>query len=164
MSWLPWFLLLHLVGAFAFVLGHGASAMVAMRLRAERNPERVRALLDLSSSSISAMYVGLLLLLIGGIAAGFAAGSWGRLWIWTALVLLIAITGAMYPLGSLHYAKVRRAVGMRTFQDKKDAPLPEPVSAAELDALLAGNQPILLAAIGGGGLLIIIFLMILKPF
>jgi hypothetical protein len=164
MSWLPWFALLHLLGAFAFVLGHGASAMVAIRLREERSPERVRALLDLSSSSLTVMYIGLLVLLVGGIAAGFAGGYWGRLWIWTSLGLLVAITVAMYPLGSLHYAKVRRAVGMPTFQDKKDAPLPEPVPAAELDTLLASNQPLLLTVIGGGGLVIILFLMILKPF
>jgi hypothetical protein len=163
-TWQQVLLFVHLVGAFAFVLGHGASAMVAMRLREERDPERVRALLDLSSFSLSATYSGLVLLLIGGIAGGFAGGYWGRAWIWTALVLLVAITVAMYPLGSQHYAKVRRAVAMRTYQDKKDAPLPEPASAAELDTLLASSQPILLAAIGGGGLLIILYLMVFKPF
>jgi hypothetical protein len=138
--------------------------MAATKLRSERDPARVQALLELSSMSLTGMYVGLLLLLAGGIAAGFAGGWWGRLWIWIALVLLVAIAVAMYPLGSLYYAKVRRAVGLKTFQDKKDAPAPEPVSAAELDLLLSNNRAGQLMIVGSVGLLVIIWLMIVKPF
>jgi hypothetical protein len=32
---------LHVLGAFVFVLAHGASALVAFRLRTEREPGRV---------------------------------------------------------------------------------------------------------------------------
>ena len=79
-------------------------------------------------------------------------------------MLLVLIAGAMYPLGSQYYARVRHAVGLRTYQDKKDDPHPVPSSPAELDALLSSNRPGLLAAIGGLGLLVIIWLMVLKPF
>ena len=160
----PWLVFLHIAGGFTFVLGHGASAIAAMRLRTEREPERVRALLDLSSGSLTLSYIGLLLLLAAGIAAGFGGGWWGRLWIWSSLGLLVVITVAMYPLGSQYYAKVRHAVGMRTYQDKKNEPDPVPGSPAELDALLTSNRPDLLAAIGGVGLLVIIWLMVFKPF
>jgi hypothetical protein len=160
----PWLVFVHIGGAFAFVLGHGASAMASVRLRSEREPERVRALLDLSSGSLTIAYIGLLLLVVAGVVAGFA-GSWlGRLWIWAALVLLVLIAVAMYPLGSQYYAKVRHAVGLRTYQDKKDDPDPVPSSPAELDALLTSNRPGLLAAIGGIGLLVILWLMVFKPF
>ena len=164
MSGLDWLVFVHVTGAFAFVLGHGSSAMVSMRLRTERDPTRIRALLDLSSSSTGALYGGLLLLLAGGIAAGFAGGYWGRGWIWLSLGLLIAITVAMYPLGSLFYGRVRNAVGLKSYRDPKDAPPPDPVSPAELDALLSSSRPIALMAIGGLGLLVIVFLMIGKPF
>lgn len=160
----PWVVFVHVGGAFTFVLGHGASAMASLRLRAEREPERVRALLDLSSGSLTIAYIGLFLLLVAGVVAGFAGGWWGRLWIWTSLVLLVLIAVAMYPLGSQYYAKVRHAVGMRTYQDKKDDPEPMPGSPAELDALLTGSRPGLLAAIGGIGLLVILWLMMFKPF
>jgi hypothetical protein len=160
----PWLVFLHIAGAFTFVLGHGASAMAAVRLREEREPQRVRALLELSSASLGTAYAGLLLLLAAGIAAGFGHGWWGRLWIWSSLVLLILIAAAMYPLGSIYYARVRRAVGMKSYQDKKEDPDPVPVSPAELDALLTSDRPLLLTAIGGIGLLVIIWLMVLKPF
>lgn len=164
MNLYPWLVFLHVSGGFTFVLGHGASAMAALRLRTEREPDRVRALLELSSWSLTAAYAGLMLLVAAGIAAGFGGGWWGRFWIWAALGLLILITVAMYPLGSQHYAKVRHAVGLKSYQDKKDDPDPQPVSAPELDALLASNRPAILAAIGGGGLLVIIWLMVVQPF
>jgi hypothetical protein len=164
MEWYPWIVLIHVAGGFGFVLGHGASVMVAFRLRSERDPARVSALLDLSSGSLGMMYGALLVLLIAGIAAGFVGGYWGQAWIWVALGVFIVIVVAMYPLGSQHYAKVRRAFGLKTYQDKADAPAPEPASSAEQAALLASPQPWILAILGGGGLLIILWLMVVKPF
>ncbi len=164
MEWYPWIVLIHVAGGFGFVLGHGASVIVAFRLRSERDPARVSALLDLSSGSLGMMYGALLVLLIAGIAAGFVGGHWGQAWIWVALGVFIVIVVAMYPLGSQHYAKVRRAFGLKTYQDKADVPAPEPASAAEQAALLASPQPWILAILGGGGLLIILWLMVVKPF
>jgi hypothetical protein len=164
MEWYPWIVLIHVAGGFGFVLGHGTSVMVAFRLRSERDPARVSALLDLSSGSLGMMYGALLVLLLAGIAAGFVGGYWGKAWIWVALGMFIVIVVAMYPLGSQHYAKVRRAFGLKTYQDKADAPAPEPASEAEQAALLASPQPWILAILGGGGLLIILWLMVVKPF
>ena len=91
-------------------------------------------------------------------------GFWGSLWIWVAIGVLVLVIGAMYPMGSLHYAKVRRAVGLKAYSDPKDAPPPEPLSGPELETLLASNRPFVLAAIGGIGLVVIIWLMVVKPF
>ena len=113
MDWYPWIVLLHVLGAFGFVLAHGASAFAAIQIRSEREPARVAALLDLSGMSLGLMYVSLLILLIGGITAGFMGGFWGSLWIWVAIGVLVLVIGAMYPMGSMHYAKVRRAVGLK---------------------------------------------------
>jgi len=164
MDWYPWIVLLHVLGAFGFVLAHGASAFAAIQIRSERDPARVAALLDMSSMSFGLMYLSLLLLLVGGIAAGFVGGWWGELWIWLAIGVLVVVIGAMYPLGSMHYANVRRAVGIKAYNDPKDAPPPEPLSGPELEALLSSNRPFALAAVGGIGLVVIIWLMVLKPF
>ena len=163
MDWYPWIKLLHVVGSFGFVLAHGASAFAAIRIRSEREPSRVAALLDVSGASIGVMYSSLLILLVSGIAAGFIGGFWGKAWIWIAIGVLAVVTVAMYVLGSQHYAKVRRAVGIKAYNDPKDAPPPAPLSAAELEPLLTSNRPGLLAAIGGVGLVVILWLMVMKP-
>lgn len=159
----PFVVFLHVVGAFAFALGHGSSVAVAFKLRRERDPSRVAALLELSELSIYGVYAGLAVLLLAGIAAGFLGGWWGRLWIWVSLGLLLALILAMAVLGTMFYTKVRHAVGIKGYMDKKDAPVPEP-SPEELAALLQSPRPFVLAAVGGGSLLVLLWLMYFKPF
>lgn len=71
MNWHLFWKLLHIMGAFGFVAAHGGTAAVALRLRREREPDRIRALLELSRSTRSVMYWSLLVLLVAGIANGF---------------------------------------------------------------------------------------------
>ena len=160
----PWLVFTHIAGAFLFVLSHGVSAWASLQIDNEREPARIRALLELMSTSLAGTYVGLLLLLIGGIWAGISGGHFGRGWIWTALALLIVIAVAMYLIGTRYYGTLRAAVGLRTMQTPKNAPDPVPVGQAELDAILVRSPSRALAGIGYGGLGIIIFLMVLKPF
>lgn len=164
MDWYPWIKLLHVVGAFGFVLAHGASAFAAMRIRDEREPGRVAALLDLSGTSLGLMYISLMVLFAAGVAAGFVGAFWGRAWIWVAIAVLVIVVVAMYPLGSQHYAKVRRAVGQKAYNDPKDVPPPAPLPPDELAALLASPRPFVLAGLGGIGLVVILWLMVVKPF
>lgn len=164
MDWYPWIVATHVVAAFGFVMAHGVSTFASFAIRRESNPVRVAALLDVSSGSLAAVYLFMLTLLAAGVAAGFVGSHWGRGWIWVSLGLLIAAIVAMYPLGSAHYAKVRRAVGQRANGDAKDAPPPEPMPAEELARLLASPRPFLLGGLGGATLVAIVLLMLLKPF
>jgi len=43
---------LHVISAFAFLLSHGAAASVAFALKRERDPQKIRTLLDLSTAPI----------------------------------------------------------------------------------------------------------------
>lgn len=49
MNWYPWIVLLHVTGAFGFVLAHGVSVLVAFRLCSEREPANVAALMYAST-------------------------------------------------------------------------------------------------------------------
>lgn len=159
-----WLVFLHIAGALGFMLAHGASASVAFALRREHNPERVRALLELSASSYGVMYLSLLVLLVSGIAAGFLGGWWGRGWMWASLGLLIVIGVAMSVWGSRLYGGARKAAGLPYFENGKRHPPREPAGAAEIEARLAMGNPLLLTAIGLGGLGVILWLMVFKPF
>src|SRR5258708_37945961 len=103
---LNWIVYLHVAGAFGLLLAHGASAAVAFALARERNIERVKVLLELSSNSLGIMYISFLVLLLSGISAGFMINAWGRGWIWTSIVLLVIICGAIGVLGTRIYGEV----------------------------------------------------------
>ena len=158
----PWIVLLHVVGAFVFAIAHGVSGFAAFAMRAARHePDRVKVLLEISGYSLGVMYVGLLMLLIGGIWAGISGDHFGRGWIWAAIVVLVVVIGAMYAMASRHYALVRNAVGLPSIVDK--APT-GPASAEVLAGLLDTRRPEILVTIGGVGLLVLLWLMVVKPF
>lgn len=160
----PWLVYLHVAALFAFLLAHGASASAAYALRRERSPERLRTLLDLSAASYRVMYPALLLLLLSGIIAGFIGRWWGTGWIWTSLVLLVAMIVLMSVFGSRFYGLARKAAGLPYFESGKTQPPVEPSSPAEVEAYLAKANPHLLTLIGFGGILLIAWLMMFKPF
>ena len=159
-----WIVFLHVIGAFMFAAGHGVSMFVAFALRRERDRSRMAALLDLSGTSLSVAGIGLLVLLAGGITAGIVLNSFGRAWIWVALVGLIVVGGLMTPLGASYFNGVRTALGQRTRNLKPADPDPVPASDHELAAILASNRPEQLLAIGVIGFVVIVWLMMFRPF
>lgn len=158
-----WVVFIHIASAFAFAAGHGVSLFVAFRLRGERDPARVAALLDISRYSLPAAGLGLIALLVSGIAAGIMLGSFNQAWIWISLVLLVVIGILMTPMAANYYTTLRRAVGQRTRGMKTDEPDPAPVSADELAVLLASRRPEQLLLVGGVGFVVILWLMVFRP-
>jgi hypothetical protein len=159
-----WFVYLHLIGIFGFLIAHGGSAAAAFALRRERSPERVQALLMLSAGTISVTYISLLVLLASGIITGFMGRWWGSGWIWVSIALLLGIIIAMYVLGTNVYSPARKAAGLPYFERGRPQPPVAPAGPAELDAILSRGNPMLLAVIGYGGFALITWLMLFKPF
>lgn len=159
-----WLIFLHVLGVFGFLLAHGASAIMTLQLRKEHDLMRIRALLDLSSNSRGLMNGSLMLVLVTGIIGGFMGNWWGQGWIWAALGLLIALSAAMFFLGTRYYHRVRKAAGLSYSDGRREHPAEAPSSEAEIAALIAAGNPVTLMAIGVGGLVVILWLMMFKPF
>lgn len=155
--------LLHVLGAFAFVMAHGVSMLIAFRLRGERDPARQSLLLELSGVSVGLMYIGLGVLLLAGILAAFIGGLWGQGWIWASLGILVVVIAVMYAVATPFYGRMRAAAGVPGTEAlaARFKPTPTP---ADLDALAASSRPFVLAAVGGIGLAMIVWLMLSKPF
>jgi hypothetical protein len=164
MNWYPWLVLLHVAGAFVFVIAHGASVWVVNAIAREKDPRRIAALADLSLLSVQAAYIGLTLLLIGGVWAGVVGGWFSRVWIWAALVLFFAIAIAMYMIAVPFFKRLRLALGQRVMGMPRDAPEPLAAPDADIVAIATAAPANLLNVIGGVGLLVIIWLMVVKPF
>lgn len=165
MDFYPWVVALHVLGAFLFVFGHGASAFSALRLRRERDPARIGAMLEVSAASYAAMGIGWLVLLAAGVVATFMAGLWGEPWIWASLALFVILTGYMTPRAAGWTRTVRHAIGQKApYGERKDAPDPAPASPEELERILTSPRMFEVTLVGGIGLSAIILLMVLKPF
>ena len=160
----PLIVVAHILGGFIFAMAHGVSLFVAFRIRGQHDPDRIRAYLELSGGTVPMMYAGLLILLVAGIGAAIMRGWFGFGWPWLSLGLLVGLALLMYQRGSVYYNQVRRAVGLRTYQDKPDAPVPAPRPTEEVVRLLNTRRPEELAVVGGLGLGMIIWLMVAKPF
>lgn len=158
----PWIVFVHASCVLLFFIAHGTSMAVAFRLKRETDPERVRALLDLSRSTLGPLVGGLALIgLVAGIAAGFMGNWWGELWIWISLGLLLAVAFAMTPMVTFRLNAIRAAAG----QPNPRAPQVTPVeNLDELRRLLDDWNPIPIATIGFGAFLVILYLMMIKPF
>ncbi len=163
MDWQPWLKLIHVAAGFAFALGHGVSAFTTLKLRGERDPGRVTALLDLSKYSLPISDLAILVLLVSGIIGGFVGSYWGHLWIWISIGVLVFLFAYMSLRGVKHHDAIRHALGLAGFYDKKGAPAPEADPAALVSAL-DSPRAMELAAVGGIGLLVLLWLMVVKPF
>ena len=160
-----WLRFLHILGALVFFYSHGASGLVALQLRTERDPGRIRAMMGTYATNLTfgLQYGALLLLLVTGIVSGFIGNWWSKAWIWLSLGLLIAIIVAMYLIGTRYYTQVRKSIGMEYMEAGKNQPPMSPGSPEAVDGLLSRSPAMLLFSIGYGGLAIILWLMIFKP-
>lgn len=150
-----WLVFVHLLGLVIFALCHGVSLFVAFRVRRIADPAVAAGYLQLSQSANQAMYLGLLLLAIGGIGAASTGNLWGQPWILASIVVLVVVIVLMYAVGAAYYYRLRDALA-----GKDGAP---PLTGAELTQRLSTRRPEALAAIGGVGLVVLIWLMVLKP-
>jgi len=154
---------LHVSAAFAFVLAHGVSVFVSLRLRDERDPARLGALLDLSLFAVRIATLMLILVTLTGILATFVGGLWGHPWIWASLGILVVLWAWMSIRGVRYFDQVRHALGKRGAYDRKKDSDPTP-NPGQLETLLASSRPVELTAVGLIGLAAIVWLMIAKPF
>jgi hypothetical protein len=147
-------LFVHLGGLLLFVAGHGTSATAGLRLRNEREPVRMSALLDASAGARTATYAGMLLLAIGGFVDASLGHWWSAGWLRLSIVLFLAMAGLLVALAIPYYRRLRVAV-QRGMQDGRDE---------DLDRLAASPVPLAILGIGVGGLAILLWLMVFKPF
>ncbi len=152
-----WWKFLHVIGVVAFVMFHGVSAVVGLRLRKERDRGRIAALLQFSGSSIQAMYVSLVWLVVFGVVAAIKGLYWNDGWFWIAVAILVLVGAEMGMVARPYYQRVKEAVEVRPSGVPRR-------SDEELELILRSRVSTWNAVIGFGALVVITWLMIFKPF
>jgi len=153
----PWFVFAHLVGLVLFAISHGASAFMAIRLRNERDPAVVDSLLKVGQLSVGPMYIGLLLLAVGGLGAAWSANLWGNTWVIASIGLFIVVLVVMWAIASPYYMGLRKALEARGPDGVPS------IDRSELARMLDTRRPDVLTAVGTIGLVLLVWLMVIKP-
>ena len=160
--WIKW---LHILSVLVFFFSHGISMGTALKLASEKNPDRLRALLDVSRWSLTPMSGSLISILVFGLILTFMGPWWNQIWPWLSLVLLIAMSVWMTWQSRTIYSPIRKALGLTYLTGVgKENPAAEPVSMDEVNALIARSNPRLLTFAGLIFTIIILWLMVFKPF
>lgn len=153
----PWFVVVHLIGLVLFAISHGASAFMSFRLRAERDPVVADGLLKVGQLAVGPMYIGLVLLIVGGLGAAAGANLWGETWVIASIVVFITVLVVMWAVASPYYMGLRKAFEERG-QDGRPG-----IEPAALGRMLDTRRPDILAFVGTTGLVVLVWLMVIKP-
>ena len=93
-------------GLVVFVACHGVSMFAAFALRQQTDPRAVASTLAVSQRATRLAYLGLLLLIVGGVLAASSTNLWGQAWIIWSVVVLIAVLISMYSLATPYYIRL----------------------------------------------------------
>jgi hypothetical protein len=149
-SWYQLWRLVHFAGIVVFVAGHGVSVAVTLRLRSEREPARLEALLALSRSTIVWSNLGLAVLVVGGVANWVRVDYSPQGWLFAAVGILAVLAVAGVAVAAPHFRRIRTAIGRG--------------DPAGLEAALASPLPWVVFWIETLGVGVILWLMVDKPF
>jgi len=151
-----WWKFLHVAGVIAFVMFHGVSMMVAFRLRKERDRGKIAAMTQLSGSSVTAMYISLLWLIVFGVIAGIQGDWWNDGWFWISIALLVVVALEMGAVARPYYERVKEAIEVRPSGVPRR-------SDEELEEILRSPIGLWNAVFGLAVLATIAWMMIFKP-
>ena len=159
-----WLVFVHVLAVITFFLAHGTSAAMTFQIRKETEFARIRALLDLSWSTMILMGVSFLIMGLTGIILPFMIHIWNRGYIWLSIVLMLFVFIYMAMFNETHYKKLRRLVGLPYMKGNKNLPAEPPSSPEEVSALLKKTSASSMVVVGYIVPAIVLWLMIFKPF
>jgi len=159
-----WLIFLHVLSALTFYMAHGTSVAMAFRIRKETDFTRIRAMLDLSWSTMILMGVSFLIMGLTGIIMPFMIHIWNQIWIWASIVLMLFVFIYMALFNETSYKQLRRLVGLPYMKGGKELPAEPPSSPEEVAALLKKTSVTGLVVVGYVIPAFVLWLMIFKPF
>jgi len=164
LAFFPWLNFIHILGAITFFLAHGTSIAMAFQIRRETDFARIRALLDLSMSTMVVMFIAFMAMGLSGLTMPFILKIWNKGWVWASIVLMIVVFFYMVFMNEKRYKHLRRMVGLPYMIGGKTFPAEEPASQAEVQAQIRKMNVNELVIVGYVIPMIVLWLMVFKPF
>ena len=161
---LRWLIFIHVLSAITFFLAHGTSAAMAFQLRNETSIERIRAMLDLSGTTVMMLLVSFLVMGVTGLIMPFLIKIWNRGWVWLSIVLMVYVFLHMTLRNEKTYYLLRKLVGLPYRHKNKEHPAEPPASDEEIFAHIRKISVYELLAVGFVIPAFVLWLMVFKPF
>jgi hypothetical protein len=159
-----WLVFVHVLATITFFLAHGTSAAMAFQVRKETEFNRIRALLDLSWSTMMIMGISFGIMGLTGLVLPFIIHLWARVYIWLSILLMLFVFIYMGMYNEKHYKELRRLVGLPYMKRNKEMPAEPPSSPDEVAVLLKKTSVTSLVVVGYVIPAVVLWLMIFKPF
>jgi hypothetical protein len=159
-----WILFLHVFSAITFFLAHGTSVSMAFQIRKETDFARIRAMLDLSGTTIMAVFISFLFMGLSGLALPFMVKLWDKVWVWLSIILMLFVVGWMGWFNEKSYKHLRKLIGLPYMVGSRDFPAEEPASEAAVQAHIQSMGTTRLIVVGYVIPMIVLWLMVFKPF
>jgi len=154
----PWVVFLHVISVFYFLLLHGVQMAVTFKLREQTDPATVEGVWVTMPNSLTPLRISYAAIILTGLIAGFMSVWWRQGWMWTSLVLLVAIAGVMNRVGAGYFIAVE-AAATHALENQGDA-----AALEKFNAVKNSRTPEILSLVGLLGLAVILWLMMFKPF
>jgi small-conductance mechanosensitive channel len=161
--WTRWLLLLHVLSVITFFLAHGAGAAMSFRMRRETVPERMRAMLDLSGSTVMTYLLAYLLMGLTGITQLIGLRLWSSGWVWVSIGLMLFVFLWMYRI-SRPYATLRRLVGLPYMKGNVPQAAEPPATDEAIVEHVSTLGPMQFVVVGYVVPAFVLWLMVFKPF
>jgi hypothetical protein len=146
-----------------FFLAHGAGAAMAFRIRKETSLERMRAMLDLSSSPFLIYMISYLVMAVTGVVMLLLLRLWSRGWAWVSIALMLFVFLWMFRL-SRPYVKLREMVGLPYFEGREEHPAEPPASEEAVADHISTLGVWQFVVVGYAIPAFVLWLMFFKPF
>ena len=159
-----WLIFLHVLSALTFFLAHGSSAAMILKVRNEKDIARIRAMLDMSESTLEVMFISFLIMGLTGLALPFLIHIWDKGWIWYSIVLMVFVFIWMVWSSERTYKVLRKLVGLPYRQGSKEYPAEPPADAEKIVSHLKNIKVMPILVVGYGIPAIVLWLMVFKPF
>ena len=159
-----WLIFLHVLSALTFYMAHGTSVAMAFKVRKETDFARIRAMLDLSNSTMIMMFLSFAVMGLTGLILPFMIHIWNRGYIWVSIVLMLFVAIYMAVFIVTHYMELRRLVGLPYRKGSKELPGEPPSSPEEVATLLKKASVTGLVVVGYVIPAFVLWLMVFKPF
>ena len=159
-----WLIFLHILSALTFFLAHGTSVAMAFKVRRETDFTRIRAMLDLSDSTIEIMFLSFLAMGFTGMVLPFFLHIWNKGWVWLSILLMIFVFLWMVWMNERAYKTLRKLVGLPYRRGSREYPAEPAASAEAVIAQLKETKVTGLVVVGYGIPILVLWLMVFKPF